>query len=161
MELANSIFRIHSSSFTLKMEVISSIETSVVIYQSARRHISNDKNLREWIALWYLAVITNVWTQYLHQIINHIPTKIADRLLETMIVAPLSSKHSAFHGTGSFLLIFKRAGVDTENFHPYICKGPSIVIEGHGGVFTNSARYLEDPWFSCHPRGNLSSVVPW
>ena len=60
IELANSIFRVHSSSFTLMMEVAISIETSVVIYQSTRRHISNDKNLRQWIALWYLIVITNV-----------------------------------------------------------------------------------------------------
>jgi hypothetical protein len=161
MELANSIFRVHSSSFTLKMEVANSIETSVAIYQSTWRHISNDKNLRECIALWYLTVIANVWTQYSHQAINHIPTEIIDRLLETLLVALLSSKHSAFHGTGSFVRVFKRAGVDTDNFYPYISKGPSIVIERHGGVVTTNAWYLEDPWFSCHPRGKLSSVVSW
>jgi hypothetical protein len=149
MELANSIFRVHSSSFTLKMEVASSIET----YQSTRRHISNDKNLRQWIALWYLTVITNLWTQYSHQTINHFPAKITDRLQEILIVAPLPSKHSAFRWTGSFVPMFKRAGVDTENFHPYICKGPCKVIERHGGLITTSAWYLWDP------RGTLPSVL--
>jgi hypothetical protein len=85
----------------------------------------------------------------LHQTINHIPSKIIDRLLETLIVAPLSSKHSAFHGTGIFVPMFKRSNVDTKNFHRYICKGPSIIIKGHG-VVTTSARYMEDPWFICH-----------
>jgi len=57
--------------------------------------------------------------------------------------------------------MFKRTGVNTENFHPYICKGPSIVIKRYGGLVTTSARYLEDPWFSCHPRGKLPSVLSW
>jgi len=51
--------------------------------------------------------------------------------------------------------MFKRAGVDTENFHTYICKGLSIVIERHGGLVTTSARYLGDP------RGKLPSVLSW
>ena len=55
--------------------------------------------------------------------------------------------------------MFRKADVDSENFYACTCKGPSIVIERHGGVVSTSARHLGDPGFSGHPRGKLSAIL--
>ena len=62
-------------------------------------------------------------------------------------------------GAGRFVSVFRKAGVDSENFYAYTCKDPSIVIERYGSVVTTSARHLGVLGFSGHTRGKLSTVL--